>query len=69
MSRVPTIASPDPAEANGRIARAERLAPTSKLTQAAKLIQIRFGERLLGETFGADYGAYRARTWRLVPYL
>jgi protein-S-isoprenylcysteine O-methyltransferase Ste14 len=26
-------------------------------------------ERLLGETFGADYAAYRARTWRLVPYL
>ncbi len=26
-------------------------------------------ERLLAETFGADYRAYRARTWRLVPYL
>jgi protein-S-isoprenylcysteine O-methyltransferase Ste14 len=26
-------------------------------------------ERLLSETFGADYEAYRARTWRLVPYL
>jgi protein-S-isoprenylcysteine O-methyltransferase Ste14 len=26
-------------------------------------------ERLLGETFGAEYEAYRARTWRLVPYL
>ncbi len=26
-------------------------------------------ERLLGETFGAEYAAYRARTWRLVPYL
>ncbi len=26
-------------------------------------------ERLLAETFGADYQAYRARTWRLVPYL
>ena len=26
-------------------------------------------ERLLGETFGAEYQAYRARTWRLVPYL
>ena len=26
-------------------------------------------ERLLGDTFGADYAAYRARTWRLVPYL
>ena len=26
-------------------------------------------ERLLGETFGAEYEAYRARTWRLAPYL
>jgi protein-S-isoprenylcysteine O-methyltransferase Ste14 len=26
-------------------------------------------ERLLSETFGAEYDAYRARTWRLVPYL
>jgi protein-S-isoprenylcysteine O-methyltransferase Ste14 len=26
-------------------------------------------ERLLGQTFGAEYEAYRARTWRLVPYL
>ena len=26
-------------------------------------------ERLLAETFGAEYQAYRARTWRLVPYL
>lgn len=26
-------------------------------------------ERLLGETFGAEYQAYRARTWRLLPYL
>jgi len=26
-------------------------------------------EKLLGETFGAEYEAYRARTWRLVPYL
>jgi protein-S-isoprenylcysteine O-methyltransferase Ste14 len=26
-------------------------------------------ERLLGETFGAEYEAYRSRTWRLVPYL
>ena len=26
-------------------------------------------ERLLRETFGADYDIYRARTWRLVPYL
>jgi protein-S-isoprenylcysteine O-methyltransferase Ste14 len=26
-------------------------------------------ERLLGDAFGAQYAAYRARTWRLVPYL
>ena len=26
-------------------------------------------ERLLSETFGAEYAAYRARTWRLVPLL
>ena len=26
-------------------------------------------ERLLGETFGAEYEAYRAQTWRLAPYL
>ncbi len=26
-------------------------------------------ERLLSETFGAEYDAYRARTWRLVPFV
>jgi protein-S-isoprenylcysteine O-methyltransferase Ste14 len=26
-------------------------------------------ERLLSETFGREYDAYRARTWRLVPYI
>jgi protein-S-isoprenylcysteine O-methyltransferase Ste14 len=26
-------------------------------------------ERLLSETFGREYEAYRARTWRLVPYV
>ena len=26
-------------------------------------------ERLLSETFGPEYEAYRARTWRLVPYV
>ncbi|WP_113889443.1 methyltransferase family protein [Roseiarcus fermentans] len=26
-------------------------------------------ERLLGETFGAEYAAWRARTWRLVPWV
>ncbi len=26
-------------------------------------------ERLLRQTFGAEYDAYRVRTWRLIPYL
>ena len=26
-------------------------------------------ERLLSETFGAEYDRYRARTWRLVPFV
>jgi protein-S-isoprenylcysteine O-methyltransferase Ste14 len=26
-------------------------------------------ERLLAATFGAAYGTYRARTWRLLPHL
>jgi protein-S-isoprenylcysteine O-methyltransferase Ste14 len=33
------------------------------------LARIRAEERLLSETFGAEYDAYRARTWRLVPYV
>jgi protein-S-isoprenylcysteine O-methyltransferase Ste14 len=33
------------------------------------LARIEAEERLLSETFGAEYEAYRARTWRLVPYL
>ena len=33
------------------------------------LARIEAEERLLGETFGAEYDAYRARTWRLVPYV
>jgi protein-S-isoprenylcysteine O-methyltransferase Ste14 len=33
------------------------------------LARIRSEERLLSETFGAEYDAYRARTWRLVPYV
>jgi protein-S-isoprenylcysteine O-methyltransferase Ste14 len=32
------------------------------------LARIEAEERLLSETFGAAYAAYRARTWRLVPY-
>jgi protein-S-isoprenylcysteine O-methyltransferase Ste14 len=33
------------------------------------LARIKSEERLLSEAFGAEYDAYRARTWRLVPYL
>jgi len=33
------------------------------------LARIKSEERLLCETFGAEYDAYRARTWRLLPYL
>ncbi len=36
---------------------------------AVTIARIRAEERLLAETFGADYDAWRARTWRLVPYL
>jgi protein-S-isoprenylcysteine O-methyltransferase Ste14 len=31
------------------------------------IARMRAEERLLGTTFGAEYDAYRARTWRLVP--
>jgi protein-S-isoprenylcysteine O-methyltransferase Ste14 len=33
------------------------------------LARIEAEERLLSETFGAEYDAYRTRTWRLVPYV
>jgi protein-S-isoprenylcysteine O-methyltransferase Ste14 len=33
------------------------------------LARIDAEERLLSETFSAEYDAYRARTWRLVPYV
>jgi protein-S-isoprenylcysteine O-methyltransferase Ste14 len=33
------------------------------------LARIKSEERLLSETFSAEYDAYRARTWRLVPYV
>ena len=33
------------------------------------LARIDAEERLLSETFGREYQAYRARTWRLVPYV
>ena len=33
------------------------------------LARIEAEERLLSDTFGAEYDAYRARTWRLIPYI
>jgi protein-S-isoprenylcysteine O-methyltransferase Ste14 len=33
------------------------------------LARIEAEERLLSETFGAEYEAYRNRTWRLIPYI
>jgi protein-S-isoprenylcysteine O-methyltransferase Ste14 len=33
------------------------------------LARIKAEERLLSETFGAEYDAYRTRTWRLIPYV
>jgi protein-S-isoprenylcysteine O-methyltransferase Ste14 len=33
------------------------------------IARIRAEERLLGEHFGSEYSAYRARTWRLVPWV
>jgi protein-S-isoprenylcysteine O-methyltransferase Ste14 len=33
------------------------------------LARIQAEERLLSESFGAEYDAYRSRTWRLVPYV
>jgi protein-S-isoprenylcysteine O-methyltransferase Ste14 len=33
------------------------------------LARIKSEERLLSENFGAEYDAYRARTWRLLPYV
>jgi protein-S-isoprenylcysteine O-methyltransferase Ste14 len=33
------------------------------------IARIESEERLLSETFGAEYEAYRARSWRLVPYV
>ena len=39
------------------------------LSLVVLLARIDSEERLLGETFGAEYDAYRARTWRLLPYL
>jgi protein-S-isoprenylcysteine O-methyltransferase Ste14 len=39
------------------------------LLVAPLIARIRAEEALLGERFGAEYVAYRARTWRLVPGL
>jgi protein-S-isoprenylcysteine O-methyltransferase Ste14 len=39
------------------------------LMLAVVLARIQAEERLLSESFGAEYDAYRARTWRLVPYV
>ncbi len=39
------------------------------LTLPVVLARIDAEERLLSETFGAEYEAYRNRTWRLIPYI
>ena len=39
------------------------------LSLVVVLARIDAEERLLSETFGAEYDAYRARTWRLIPYV
>ncbi|MGB7977459.1 MAG: isoprenylcysteine carboxylmethyltransferase family protein [Roseiarcus sp.] len=39
------------------------------LSVGVLLARIRAEERLLSETFSAEYDAYRARTWRLIPYI
>jgi protein-S-isoprenylcysteine O-methyltransferase Ste14 len=39
------------------------------LSLGVLLARIRAEERLLSETFGAEYDAYQARTWRLIPYV
>jgi protein-S-isoprenylcysteine O-methyltransferase Ste14 len=39
------------------------------LSLGVLLARIQAEERLLSETFGAESDAYRARTWRLIPYV
>jgi protein-S-isoprenylcysteine O-methyltransferase Ste14 len=39
------------------------------LSLGVLLARIQAEERLLSENFGAEYDAYRARTWRLIPYV
>ena len=41
----------------------------SVLMLVVVLARIKSEERLLSEAFGPEYDAYRARTWRLVPYV
>ena len=39
------------------------------LTLVPLLARIRAEEALLNAHFGAEYPAYRARTWRLIPWI
>jgi protein-S-isoprenylcysteine O-methyltransferase Ste14 len=39
------------------------------LSLVVVLARIESEERLLSENFGAEYDTYRARTWRLLPYI
>jgi protein-S-isoprenylcysteine O-methyltransferase Ste14 len=39
------------------------------LSLAVVLARIESEERLLNETFGSEYDAYRTRTWRLIPHI
>jgi protein-S-isoprenylcysteine O-methyltransferase Ste14 len=39
------------------------------LSLGVLLARIDAEERLLSETFGAEYDAYRAHTWRLIPHV
>lgn len=43
--------------------------PALVLTTAFVAARIRQEEKLLQDTFGADFEAYRRRTWRLIPHL
>jgi protein-S-isoprenylcysteine O-methyltransferase Ste14 len=39
------------------------------LMRLVMLARIEAEEPLLGKMFGAEYDAYRARSWRLLPYV
>ena len=41
----------------------------ARTTLPVVVARIRAEERLLSETFGTEYDDYRARTWRLAPYI